>query len=115
MRSKKTELLIDFGEERIIGTLLGKNLYEKTIHVEHFTIDANGNLSVFSIPHNIKNLAMVISIDAIGGIYILPYFSGGSVQTYVNTVDDTNINIASYVTWNDYIFNFVIRYLKKDG
>lgn len=107
--------MIDFGEERIIGTLLGKNLYEKTIHVAQFTIDANGNLSVFSIPHNIKNLAMVISIDAIGGAYILPYFVDGSAKTYVDTIDGTNINIASSVAWNNYRFDFVIRYLKKDG
>ena len=56
-----------------------------------------------------------VSIECLGRAYILPYIDTvGTLSTYIQSVDKTNINIYSKSPWPNYTFRFVIRYTKNE-
>lgn len=123
---RKTTLLDEIGEltekieganltqERLIGKINGENVYEKIL-ASRVDISKTASFAVTKISHGIANMKYTVSIECLGGAYILPYFDTvGALLTYIQSVDKTNINIYSKSPWPNYTFRFVIRYTKNE-
>ena len=89
-------------------------MYEKIL-ISRVDISKTASFAVTKIPHGIANMKYLVSIECLGGTYILPYFDTvGALSTYIQSVDKTNINIYSKSPWSNYTFRFVIRYTKNE-
>lgn len=123
---RKTTLLDEIGEltekieganltqERLIGKINGENVYEKIL-ISIVDISKTASFAVTKIPHGIADMKYTVSIECLGGAYILPYIDTvGTLSTYIQSVDKTNINIYSKSPWPNYTFRFVIRYTKNE-
>lgn len=101
-------------QERLIGKINGENVYEKIL-ASRVDISKTASFAVTKISHGIANMKYTVSIECLGGAYILPYFDTvGALLTYIQSVDKTNINIYSKSPWPNYTFRFVIRYTKNE-
>lgn len=104
----------DLTQERLIGKINGENVYEKIL-ISIVDISKTASFAVTKIPHGIANMKYTVSIECLGGAYILPYFDTvGALLTYIQSIDKTNINIYSKSPWSNYTFRFVIRYTKYE-
>lgn len=85
---EKTELT----NERIIGKVNGKNLYEKIVLVNDITLSKSVNLTKAYIPHGVPVMNQVISCEVLCGRYKLPYIDEtGIVHTFLYMVDEKNL------------------------
>ena len=101
-------------QERLIGKINGENVYEKIL-ISIVDISKTASFPVTKIPHGIADMKYTVSIECLGGAYILPYIDTvGTLSTYIQSVDKTNINIYSKSPWPNYTFRFVIRYTKNE-
>ena len=101
-------------QERLIGKINGENVYEKIL-ISIVDISKTASFAVTKIPHGIADMKYTVSIECLGGAYILPYIDTvGTLSTYIQSVDKTNINIYSKSPWPNYTFRFVIRYTKNE-
>ena len=101
--------------ERIIGKLNGKNLYEKIILLNNVSLTRSGTLTKISIPHGVTNIYQVISCEVLCGRYKLPYINeSGTVHTCLYLVDEENFVLMNNAEWKNYSFRFIFRYTKYD-
>lgn len=99
--------------ERVIGTYLGKTLYEKT--VECGTMPNN---TTKTVAHGISNLDKVISMDSVmcstNGEYVpMPtYTASNASYTVTLFADKTNISITTSTNRTNYTADVTLRYTK---
>lgn len=87
-KMEKTELT----NERIIGKVNGKNLYEKIVLVNDITLSKSANLTKAYIPHGVPVMNQVISCEVLCGRYKLPYIDeAGIVHTFLYLVDEKKL------------------------
>lgn len=110
-KMEKTELT----NERIIGKVNGKKLYEKIVLVNDITLSKSANLTKAYIPHGVPVMNQVISCEVLCGRYKLPYIDeAGIVHTFLYLVDEKKITLMNNAEWKNYAFKFILRYTKYD-
>lgn len=110
-KMEKTELT----NERIIGKVNGKNLYEKIVLVNDITLSKSVNLVKAYIPHDVPVINQVISCEVLCGRYKLPYIDEtGIVHTFLYMVDEKKFTLMNDAEWKNYAFKFILRYTKYD-
>lgn len=110
-KTEKTELT----NERIVGKINGKSLYEKIVLADNITLSKSEKFAKVYIPHDIPVIHQIISCEVLCGRYKLPYIDEvGTAHTFLHMVDEKNFILMNNVEWKNYLLKFILRYTKYD-